>query len=411
MLPSTDLHFIPLILSEVILGTKEANKKARAIAYNLLILMGNKMLKGGTIENIKIPSINNDVPNVKAHIEEFFIMVSAGLIGQSPHMISATIISITRLLFEFKDSLKLEFITKLVDTVNMFIASNNHEIAKSALGFVKMTIICLPISIMEKRLPVLISNLMIWIHEHKGHFKAKVKNIIERMIRRYGFKTIEKEVPDKDKKLITNIRKTKERLKRKKMTKEDKLEDSKLNKKHNILNQYETYENETSDSDMSVFIDNSDFKNKKMSKKQEALIKKVDDELIDLLDKNSLVKVVSSNSKNSKKNKKVQYPIIPQFEVNSSGKIIIQDYSNKNQSGKESNASNEHFNAYLESIKNSNSISQSQSNKTQFKRKKDDDSTDTEDTIKNKRFLNNQKSKGTRNIKGSKKRKFIKVKS
>jgi hypothetical protein len=37
-----------------------------------------------------------------ASVEEYMTMVSGGLAGSSPHMISATITAISRLVFEFK---------------------------------------------------------------------------------------------------------------------------------------------------------------------------------------------------------------------------------------------------------------------------------------------------------------------
>ena len=48
LLSSNDLHLIPGVLSEVILSTKEA-KKTRNAAYDLLVVMGNKMKAGGVV--------------------------------------------------------------------------------------------------------------------------------------------------------------------------------------------------------------------------------------------------------------------------------------------------------------------------------------------------------------------------
>ena len=44
-LPSTDLHFIPAILSEVVISAKEVNEKARTAAFDLLVLMGEKIVR------------------------------------------------------------------------------------------------------------------------------------------------------------------------------------------------------------------------------------------------------------------------------------------------------------------------------------------------------------------------------
>ncbi|KAG5437502.1 hypothetical protein PCANB_000930 [Pneumocystis canis] len=392
---------------------KDANKKTRTIANNLLILIGNRMLESNIIEDDKTSRMNNDILDVKAHIQEFFTVILAGLAGDSPYMISATIISITKLLYMFKDSLSLDFIDKLLSTVYMYTASSNHEIAKSALGFVKMTVVCLPISIIEKWLSMLIPNLMIWLHEDKGHFKMKVKNIIEKMTRRYGFNVVEKEIPSEDKKLIINIRKTKERLKRKKNAKRNKLKINELNSRNNILNRdYEAYKNE--DSDSSISINTSDFKSKEISEKQQKLIKKADNELIDLLDKNSLTQIIATNSKNSKKYIKKQ-PTISDFKIDNSGKIIIQDYDKEFNTKNLLKSSNQSFNEYSDFIKSKDDFFQ-QSNKKYLnnKRKKnesDNDSTDTYSITEDKRNLNNQKIKKTQNFKHAiNKQKIIKFK-
>ena len=44
------------------------------------------------------------MPVVQASIEEYMTMVAAGLAGATPHMISATVTAISRLVFEFKGS-------------------------------------------------------------------------------------------------------------------------------------------------------------------------------------------------------------------------------------------------------------------------------------------------------------------
>ncbi|KAK4120003.1 NUC173-domain-containing protein [Parathielavia appendiculata] len=217
-IPYTSLHFIPSILSEVVISCKENNEKARTTAFDLLVLMGHKMVAadGALIDNTKVPHMPKDAPAAKASIEEYFTMVSAGLAGSTPHMISASITAITRVLYEFREMLNKEIMSDLVQTMDLFLTSNNREIVKSVLGFVKVCVISLPVDLMLPRLATLIPNVMVWSHEHKGHFRAKVKHILERMVRRFGVDVVNKHCPEADRKLITNIRKTKERSKRKK---------------------------------------------------------------------------------------------------------------------------------------------------------------------------------------------------
>ncbi|KAK8165617.1 armadillo-type protein [Phyllosticta citrichinensis] len=215
-LPSTDLHFIPSVLPEVIISCKEVNEKARTAAFDLLVMMGEKMKQGGTVVQSKIPSMDPSAPTINASLEEFFTMMSAGLAGATPHMISASITALTRALYEFRTSLSESTIVDMVQTMDLFLESPSREIVRSVLGFVKVSVISLPTSLMLPRLQTLIPHLMVWSHEHKAQFKAKVKHIIERMIRRFGVDVIERNTPDADRKLIANIRKTRDRRKRKK---------------------------------------------------------------------------------------------------------------------------------------------------------------------------------------------------
>ena len=45
---------------------------------------------------------SDDTGEVDANVEEFITMVAAGLTGTTPHMISASISALSRLIFEFK---------------------------------------------------------------------------------------------------------------------------------------------------------------------------------------------------------------------------------------------------------------------------------------------------------------------
>ncbi|CAG8693171.1 3787_t:CDS:1, partial [Dentiscutata erythropus] len=194
LLPRTDLHMIPDVLSEAILSTKETNEKARIAAYELLITMGNKMKEGGTIIMSKVAEADPTAQDVDASINEFVLkMVVAGLAATTPHMISATIASLSRLLFEFKFDLDQSLFHQLLDTMDNFVKSKNREIVKSALGFVKVIIVSLDVDFLVPHLPQIIIGILTWSNEHRS-FKFKVRHIFERLIQRFGYDTIEKHV-------------------------------------------------------------------------------------------------------------------------------------------------------------------------------------------------------------------------
>lgn len=299
-LPSTNLDFIPSILSEVIISCKEVNEKARTSAFDLLIQMGDKIIssEGAMINNANVAHMPDDAPAVAATLEEYFTMVSAGLAGSTPHMVSATITALSAILYHFRDRLSADLLSDLVQTMDIFLTSKNREIVQSVLGFVKVCVISLPITLMQPRLESLIPNLMIWSHEHKAHFKAKVKHIIERMIRRFGVDTVNKFCPEEDRKLIANIRKTKERNKRNKEAAKNaggESDDEKPKRKGRFESEYdEALHGSDDDSASDVSDDEVLRKGRKAQKGGQSYIIEDEDEPLDLLDRKALANISST---------------------------------------------------------------------------------------------------------------------
>lgn len=219
-LPSSDLHFIPSVLSEVVLGCKESNEKARTASFDLLVHLAHRATDpalnppGTMIRNSLVPHMPDDTPDAAPSLEEFFTMVSAGLAGSSPHMVAASVTALSRLFFDFHAQLAPSVRVDLVQTVELFLTSNNREIVRSVLGFVKVAVVVLPEDVLRQRLDSLVPSLMAWNKEHKGRLRSKVKGILDRLIRRFGAPLIETLVGDTDRKLVVNIRKQRERRKK-----------------------------------------------------------------------------------------------------------------------------------------------------------------------------------------------------
>ncbi|PTB63803.1 NUC173-domain-containing protein [Trichoderma citrinoviride] len=327
-IPDDCLHFIPSVLSEIVICCKENNERARESAYDLLVQMGHKMAaaNGAVIDNSKVPHMPSDAPPATASIEEFFTMVSAGLAGSTPHMISASVTAISRLLYEFRSSLSDQTLSDLVQTMDLFLTSNNREIVKSCLGFVKVCVISLPVELMMPRLDTLVPNLIIWSNEHKGHFKAKVKHILERMVRRFGFDAVNKSCPESDRKLLANIRKTKERAKRKKDASkgahddDDASDDEEADGKRQYENEYDRalYSSDSDDSGASDDDDEAAQKpRRKAQKGGKTYIVEDDDEPLDLLDKKALARISSTKPVKQRK------PQRTKAKMDLDGKLIL----------------------------------------------------------------------------------------
>ncbi|RSL88178.1 hypothetical protein CEP51_001867 [Fusarium floridanum] len=380
-IPDTSLHFIPAVLSEVVICCKENNERARETAYELLVQMGHRMAgaNGVPIDNSKVPHMPNDAPAGTANIEEFFTMVSAGLAGNTPHMISASITAISRLLYEFRSDLSEQTLSDLVQTMDLFLTSNNREIVKSCLGFVKVCVISLPVELMLPRLSTLVPNLIVWSHEHKGHFKAKVKHILERMVRRFGYDNIHQNCPEADKKLIVNIRKTKERTKKKKDAAKaahdgDDSDDDEDQPKRQFENEYDQalY---SSDSDASDDSDDEAPRPKKKTQKGgKTYIIEDDDEPLDLLDKKALANISST------KPVKLRKPQRTKAKYDLDGKLILgKDSDDEMEVDEQPNPEASGVGAYVAALKGKDAAKRGRGGKLKFSNRRTKDDDDDED--------------------------------
>jgi ribosomal RNA-processing protein 12 len=390
IIPEDHLFFIPSIMSEIILATKDSNEKSRQQAYNVLLEMGKVMAKGGIIHNSKIPGFNPASPDSQASLAEYFTMVSAGLAGGNQHMVSATITAISCIVYEFKEIVETDLLVELASTVNLFLTSNSKEIVRSTIGFVKVATVSLPEDIVRPQLRELLQHLMRWSHEHTGHFKSKIKHIVERLIRRFGFETIEQNFPEEDKKLLTNIRKTKARAKRRQAEEEGESENK--TKKHG-----NAYDDVLYDSESDEESEEEDEDRKKGKKKSTQFILESKDTPLDLLDRQALSHI--SSSKPTKKSKKSNAAA---FEKN--GKLHFSEEKDEVDEDpllfiKDS------INAYVDAVKSG--PVRGQKNKFKFKRgakarDEDDGMDDGDDELKKPR----ERAKGSKGNRVSKPKKF-----
>ncbi|KAE8371634.1 armadillo-type protein [Aspergillus bertholletiae] len=318
-LPTSDLHFIPSILSEVVLGCKESNEKARTASFDLLIHLAKRTTDselnpaGTKIRNSLVPHMPDNAPDAPATMEEFFTMVSAGLAGSSPHMVAASVTALSRLFFDFHTELQPAVRSDLVQTVELFLTSNNREIVRSVLGFVKVAVVVLPDDVLRARINTLVPNLMVWSKEHKGRLRSKVKGILDRLIRRFGAAPIEELVGEADRKLVVNIRKQRERSKKKKQAEKgdgDEDEDEAADNKNAKTQSYggnafdrAVYDSDFSDSDDDASeldvdehgdthaINKGGRKGKKANKQSEQYIRENEDTPLDLLAPDALASI------------------------------------------------------------------------------------------------------------------------
>ncbi|KAI0320923.1 ribosomal RNA-processing protein 12 [Amylostereum chailletii] len=333
-----------------VLGTKEPSEKARNAAFDLIVAMGNKMNEGGVVKRDLVDGMDEDGTNeAKANIEEYMTMIAGGLAGATPHMISATVTAISRLVFEFNDTISAEMHNEILTTLFVFLSSANREIVKSTLGFVKLAVHTLAEDLVRPHLPQLVPALFRWSHDHKNHFKAKVRHIFERMIRRFGWQDVYACAGEGDAaKVLVNIKKRKERAKKKKaLAADDEDEEPSGKAKPMTGNAFEDVlygsESELEDSD-DEGAEQRPAANKRKGADYATRLRVDDDEPMDLL---SGAAARVANAKQTRKRKPGQDAT--HFKTGDDGKMMIEDSSDE-EVGVGADRENVEGTAYLEQM-------------------------------------------------------------
>ncbi|CAJ2675716.1 unnamed protein product [Trifolium pratense] len=181
-----------VFLTEIILALKEVNKKTRNRAYEILVEIAHAFgdeERGGNRNNLY----------------QFFIKVARGLVGKTPHMISATVKGLARLAYEFSDLVLTAF--DLLPSTFVLLKKKNREITKANLGLIKVLVAKSQAGVLQMHLRSVVECLFKWQDDANNHFKAKVKLLLEMLITKCGLEAVKAVMPEEHTKLLSNIRK------------------------------------------------------------------------------------------------------------------------------------------------------------------------------------------------------------
>ncbi|KAK5671508.1 pre-rRNA processing protein [Batrachochytrium dendrobatidis] len=416
------LEVIPESLPEVILATKEVSEKSRNAAYACLVSFGQQMLQQSGDESTSsfdtlessfrkeldsgvVDSDNEDMDATDRDIQhqatvslkEYFLMVVAGLAATTSHMQSAAIASLGRLLFEFSEVVPQSLASDLVKTVLIAMQSKNKEVLKSALGFIKVAVVCLPQEMLEDDLEEICVGILEHSKDHKSHFRAKVRHIFERLIRKFSFEAIEGFVPESDKKLVNNIRKRRERLKKQKAEAGsgqrgdaadiDASHEPNGGKKDIVLAKSKGFDHVVNGSDSELGTDSEDDEayipqqyrdETRHIKSSGTLIKETnEDDIVDFLDRNVVRKVSAAplrkggrNGLNAQTSGKASSH---EFKTNASGRLILNEEESEDEGANVNAEARQDY--YKQSLESETAFVRTQDGRIKFvnKRKHDDD--------------------------------------
>ncbi|XP_053188669.1 RRP12-like protein [Scomber japonicus] len=302
--------FITALLPEVIICTKEVSVGARKNAYNLLVEIGNAFVRF--------------CGNKKDAMEQYLVLVYAGLTG-SVTMITCTILALTRLVFEYKDSIEVSTMEQLLHNVCLLLGARTREIVKAALGFIKVILFIMDHKTLASHATVMMEGIGNIKDDVRRHFRTKLKNIFTKFIRKFGFELVKSMLPAEHHKVLANIRKAEARTKRRKQVSEQ--QDDSESEEEAPKAKNESIEDILADSDSDLSEDEGKAGNaqKKAGKQQKqkgrAWLKEgEEDDPLNFLDPKVSQRVLATNPE-LKRSAKVDHG----FKVTSDGRLIIRE--------------------------------------------------------------------------------------
>ncbi|KAF5793009.1 putative armadillo-like helical protein [Helianthus annuus] len=304
-------EIVASFLTEIILGLKESNKKTRNRAYEIIVQIGHACVdedKGGNKENLY----------------NFFNMVAGGLAGETPHMISAAVKGMARLTYEFNDLLSNAF--NVLPSTFLLLQRKSREINKASLGFLKVLVAKSQAEGLQTHMRDMVEVLLSWQSSNKNHFKAKVKQLLEMLVKKCGLDAVKEAMPEEHMKLLTNIRKINERKERKHSANTEETK-SRLTKattsrlsRWNHTKIFSDFGDDDETEDM-LNSKKSSIKSKRARKRlAEDSYEQLDDEPLDLLDRE---KTRSSLRSSDSLKRKLQADDEP--EIDADGRLIISE--------------------------------------------------------------------------------------
>ena len=256
---------IPTVLGEVLLCCKDSNSNVRESAFSLIVAMARKMFQAGgegdgmiveysdiksrkgkkissegDIEEDKEDEENddNDMEDEEEEDEEeesmgmtssetnslpppslteFFKMIYGALQASTPHMRSAALLALSRLVYEFIGEAEVirVLVLPLLSHALKMLKEQAREVVTSAVSFVRIAVACTPPAELRSYLQKIVNALLVWSGERKERIKKKVRLVLERLVRKFGFDDVAKFVPQSDEPLIRYMRKMAARRERK----------------------------------------------------------------------------------------------------------------------------------------------------------------------------------------------------
>ncbi|KAG7165273.1 RRP12-like protein [Homarus americanus] len=136
-------------------------------------------------------------------------LLMAGLVG-SPVLAANSVLAITALTYQYRDIISDDMIELLVQNMCVQLMASSREIVGSCLSFIKSSFIIFPVPVMSSYVDTIVKALCNMVPDCQRRFRLKTRDILDRLMRKFGADRIAALVPRGNtalQKRIRNLRK------------------------------------------------------------------------------------------------------------------------------------------------------------------------------------------------------------
>lgn len=142
----------------------------------------------------------------------FIQILLQGLTG-NPLGVACTLNVLTVIMYEFKDQIPAEVYSMILENVLLLMSSAAREILKATVSFLITLTKTLPTDDLAPHVERILTAVVNWKPETRNPFRLKVRRLLERLVKKFGFDIIQKFVPEKSPiaKMLANAKKIQKR--------------------------------------------------------------------------------------------------------------------------------------------------------------------------------------------------------
>ncbi|XP_020293878.1 RRP12-like protein [Pseudomyrmex gracilis] len=320
--------FLEAIVPETVLCVKDINTGCRKAAYKLLNMIAEKFL------------------NNREYLKTYVDMMIVGL-GGDQETITNSLLCLTSITHRYNAFLDAEIIEEILEEACTLLTNDTREIVDCALSYVKIYVGAKSSFVVVPKLPRIINALSQMNEDCKRHFRYKVRDVLTKLIRKYGIKMIFDMIPTTDvimHKRLKNINKLEDAKRKKREAERAIKQENDTDEEFSVKREPKSIEEILADSDEEFEATENEEKPKKTKKsatKTDAWIRDNEEDIVDLIDPTAVRNItttqptVTSNSKIPNSKKAPQKDKDYGFKIAPDGRFIITDDKEKDDSDAE----------------------------------------------------------------------------